>query len=705
MKKTLVAACGCALTLLIAVPLFVRIGNQSLPLGAATYGWYLVAVAGLFVGLWMSFGAAERLRRPLVEIAMALLTAAVLNHFLLFDVVFEGVLDGVHASLATRSAFSYLATLLYAAAGAGAYALLRRRTVGVGALSALAVAVALSTVLAQAVSRGGVTLVAERPAISQDLFRLSAKLNIIHLLPDALQTDLVQEVLARNPTLRDRLTGFRLYAGHMGAYPTTAPTLPTIFTGRYFDLSHGYHIDEIGKLFTERSFTNVLADAGFAVNVVGLGRAYCGARYANCITATFGDLTPRGALDAEREEHLNLARLLDLALARVVPTLLVPTVYDRGNWSLSRVFRQVNGFGTVLDPFFLEWARHMRVDADAPPTYLFYHYIGTHPPAQWDAACTFTGPMRLARTPLLDQTECVLNGIAELAAALRRAGVFDRTAIVVNSDHGIGIPPAPVGLPLSNPQVMAEWLGKAHAALLIKGIGDHGPFRTTAEPTAHIDIRPTILGMAGLKDEGPGADLVNEAAPSDRARMYHVLYDFRWGGTDPVSHVRFAVGRDALNAEDWSVDAFVAARESPKTFGAFGTRDLTLLQSGAIALKAMDERGVWVAGRRVSVRLAARDPRDNALTVTLRLPQANSDARVTITVNGALVGHNIRVTSGDSAWVRTQACLPSDLARGAHEFVALQFSSASAVAGQRVPVSALLRDIAFHRAERCGTGG
>jgi hypothetical protein len=703
MKKAVMAAGGCAGTLFAAVPLYVRLGNHDLPLGAATALQYVVAALGLTVALWMSLAIVERRRLPLAEGVVALITAAVLNHVLLFDLVFKGVLDGGPASLATRSAASYLATLLYAAARAGAYILLRRGTMGIGAMSVLVVAVALSTVVAQAISRPRVTLLAERRPPSPDVFRLSGKLNIVHLMPDSLQTDLVQEALEGNPLLRDRLAGFRLYAGHVGAYPTTAPTLPTIFTGEYFDLSRGYQIDEVGTLFRERSFTNVLADAGFAVNVIGLGSAYCGARYANCVTATFGDLTPRGVLDGEREEHINLARLLDLAAVRVVPTLLVPTIYARGNWSLSRALRRLNGFGTVLDPFFHEWAGRMRVDAEAPPTYLFYHYIGSHPPAQWDARCTFTGAMPLARAPLLAQTECVLQGIAELAAALKRANVLDRTVIVVNGDHGTGLAPLSVSVPLANPQVRVTDLGQARAALLIKALGDTGPFRVTAEPTAHLDIRPTLLGIAGLKEDGPGFDLMTEAVPDDRVRLYHVLYDFRWGRTDPVSHVRFAVGRDVLNTEDWSVDAFVAARALPRTFGVFGTRDLTLLQAGAIALGAMDERGLWVAGRRLSVLLAPRDERDNALTVTLRLPEAHAGAGVTIRVNGVIVDRHAVVASADArGWARAQTCVPKSTSRGAHELVELHFSKTSIVAGVAVPVSALVRDIAFDRAPPCG---
>ncbi len=703
MTKALLAAYGCVLTLLIALPLYVRLGNQGLPLGAATYQQYLLAVVVVFLGLWMALAAAEHLRRPLVEIVLALLAVAVLNHVLLFDLVFEGDLDGVQASLATRSASSYLATVVYVAVFAGAYALLRRGTMSAVTMSVLVVAVALSTVLAQAVSRNSGPLVVERPAVAQSLFRLSAKLNIIHLLPDALQTDLVQEVLDGNPALRDRLAGFRLYAGHVGAYPMTAPTLPTIFTGRYFELSQGFRIDEIATLFRARSFTNVLSDAGFAVNVVGLGGAYCGARYTNCVTADFGDLTPRGVLDGDREEHLNLARLLDLALVRVVPTLLIPTVYDGGNWTVSGALRDLNGFGTVLDPFFREWAGRLRVEAEAPPTYLFYHYIGSHPPAQWDARCNFTAPKPLARAPLLGQTECVLRGIAELASVLRRAGVFDRTVIMVNSDHGLSLPPASVSAPLSNPQVVANWLGQAHAALLIKALDDNRPFRVNAEPTAHIDIRPTLLGFAGLEDAGPGIDLMKETVPKDRVRLYHVPWDFRSGSPDPVSLIRFAVGPDALNSEDWSVEAFMATRKSPRTFAAFGTRALTLLQAGSITRKKrMDERGLWVAGRRLSVRLAARDPRDNALRITLRVPQENSGATVTFTVNGAMVGKNLMLPSSNSPeWATTQTCLPQETPRAAHDLVALRFSKASAVPGVDVPVSALVRDIAFHRSERC----
>jgi hypothetical protein len=163
------------------------------------------------------------------------------------------------------------------------------------------------------------------------------------------------------------------------------------------------------------------------------------------------------------------------------------------------------------------------------------------------------------------------------------------------------------------------------------------------------------------------------------------------------------VGPNALNSEDWSVEAFMATRESPRTFAAFGTRDLTLLQAGSITRKkGMDERGLWVAGRRLSVRLAARAPRDNALIVTLRVPQENSGATVTLTVNGAMVGTNLLLRSSDSRqWATTQTCLPQETPRGAHDLVALRFSKASVVAGTDVPVSALVRDIAFHRSEQC----
>jgi hypothetical protein len=311
--------------------------------------------------------------------------------------------------------------------------------------------------------------------------------------------------------------------------------------------------------------------------------------------------------------------------------------------------------------------------------------------------------MPLARAPLLAQTECVLQGIAGLAAALKRANVLDRSVIIVNGDHGTVLAPPSVRVPLANPQVRVADLGQARPALLIKALDDTGPFRVTTEPTSHLDIRPTILGIAGLKDDGPGIDLMTEAVPDDRVRLYHVLYDFRWGATDPVSHVRFAVGRDALNTDDWSVDAFVAPRVVPRTFGAFGTRDLTLLQSGAIALSAMDERGAWVAGRRLSVLLAARDERDNALTVTLRLPEAHAGAGVTIRVNGVIVDRHAVVASADArGWARAQTCVPKSTSRGAHEFVELHFAKTSIVAGVAVPVSALVRDIAFDRAPSCG---
>ena len=120
MRKAAMAAGGCAIALFAAVPLHVRLGNHDLPVGAATALQYGLAALGLAVALWISLAIGDRRRLPLAEGLVALVAAAVLNHVLLFDLVFEGVLDGGPAALATRTAGSYLATLLYVAAWAGA---------------------------------------------------------------------------------------------------------------------------------------------------------------------------------------------------------------------------------------------------------------------------------------------------------------------------------------------------------------------------------------------------------------------------------------------------------------------------------------------------------------------------------------------------------------------------------------------------------
>ena len=71
--------------------------------------------------------------------------------------------------------------------------------------------------------------------VKPDVFEFSSTLNLIHLLPDGFQGDIVREVLEDHPELSARLEGFTLYRDHLGMYQGTAPSVPTIFTGRPFD--------------------------------------------------------------------------------------------------------------------------------------------------------------------------------------------------------------------------------------------------------------------------------------------------------------------------------------------------------------------------------------------------------------------------------------------------------------------------------------
>ena len=261
------------------------------------------------------------------------------------------------------------------------------------------------------------------------------------------------------------------------------------------------------------------------------------------------------------------ARLLDLSLFRHVPHGAKAGIYREGRWFLqSRTTRQQERSALpnqpLGDPAFLrEFAARITAGGDGP-LYTFLHMLTPHPPIVTDATCAYTSrPLRMTPGNFRAQARCALRAVEALLDRLRQLGLYERSAIVVTSDHGTTLFPrrynpladiwTPGGISLHAVELFATPL------LLIKPFGAQGPIRTSHAPTAITDLPATLLDLAGLPntlETGTSALALDADAPRQRTFAYH-----SWVGQGPntprsrwmdVMHV-FSVDGRVTDADAW----------------------------------------------------------------------------------------------------------------------------------------------------------
>jgi len=333
-------------------------------------------------------------------------------------------------------------------------------------------------------------------SFDETVFDFSSVRNLIHLLPDGLQSDVVQQVLNENPKLAGRYRGFTFYTDHLGMYYGTAPAVPTMLTGRPFDFDKGHRYTWITPFIEQYSYQNVLASQDFALDLVPIDKAYCVSRARSCVPRPFSDWKSRGYRRIHNEDRLYSLRLLaDLSLYRLLPSFLKEKIHNQGEWWLSD--STLDGASLWPDPVIHEWIENMRVTNQAE-IYKWYHYIGTHKPPFWNRDCRRQSGLARSRENFLGQAYCILEGIAIFLEKLEEKGIYDQTAILISGDHGHSIIPRDIAGPPESVSLTGQMMGTARPALLVKSMDSRAPLKFSDLPTSLSDIAAMALSSAGV---------------------------------------------------------------------------------------------------------------------------------------------------------------------------------------------------------------
>ena len=393
-----------------------------------------------------------------------------------------------------------------------------------------------------------------------EIYQLSRTRNLIHIVLDMFPTERFLAIVDADRSTFDRdLSGFTVFADHLGAFPTTKASMPAMLTGVT------YRNDIPFRDFLERranvSVFHALGQQGFRLRSISSLTSDHPSRTVPGGDAAIRYNIPVPYSTSRDYRDFAAAQLLDLSLFRHAAHGVKTAIYRDQQWLVQQWLaarRTVVAERPFSDAAFLfEFARRVTLGSD-DPVYTFMHLLTSHPPIVTNADCTYLGGrQRLTVERYTAQAECALTGVRALLDRLRALGVYDSTVIVVTSDHGLslsGLDDDPFRGLSSPAGALDRIVSHATPLLAIKPAGSTGPLRTSYAPTAITDIPATMFDLVGLPNvlgRGESAFALEAATPRTRRYAHHPWRNADWSRPYfDVLHV-FSVTERVTTPDSW----------------------------------------------------------------------------------------------------------------------------------------------------------
>lgn len=476
--------------------------------------------------------------------------------------------------------------------------------------------------------------------LPKGLLEYSSSFNIVHILLDAFQTDVFEEIV-KEKKMAPALEGFVLFRENMAAYSATNFSLPSIFSGEAYqgDIEPSSFMN---RIYSEKAFFKRLLDSGYTVNLVP-GIIIPAKNFSNLYRV------PRIYGGTMRDNEVSeAASLMDVALFRLSPQFLKKKIYDSENWTIRRAFAENSRSeagpkaGTYIHlEFFRDYRGKIRV-AGPEPAYHFIHLLSPHPPNTAHANCDYAGGvLPNDKNSYMGEASCVLALVADFLGELRKLGLYDSSFIILQADHGGGYPPINAeGEP--GKEISPQWVGRSLALLAVKPSQAKGDMRVSSAKTILTDIPSTVMKAAGLPDYYEGHSVFELDPDGARERHFFIPEDIsKRAVINRLKVVGSVYDYGSWLREKDITSAFSASLYKWGTQIGFGTlgKALPYLDKGwARPLNSAN----WTKGKRASLSMPISEPESTTITMKTRFdalvhPGIIDGQTVNVIVNGKKV--------------------------------------------------------------------
>ena len=384
--------------------------------------------------------------------------------------------------------------------------------------------------------------VAEARMAEQASIGASSNFNIFVVSFDGLSRTIMDHVMAEDPELRGRLSGFTIFSQAGASSPaTTASIAAELYGNRNYKLWHDTLL-ELRRHDPENLLTNVLYRNGFQTTTFGTYRI---------------EFEGTGLTSSPTVDQTGLM-LLEGSLARTLTRVAVPkgASHDTMDSYLSlqnpsspehadlmqRILDSPTTAGikehtaTVID--YQDFLSKLEVVTDDPAA-LFVHFTHTHFPVEFDGGCEYRAHDRewfrshQDFEGALDEHRCAASQLAQFLDEVEELGLIEKSLIILKGDHGKPTAYAPEGSIEATPINGNSRFGISRYApfLAIKPVDA----LLTVEP--RTDTQPVLLDdLARTLCEESGIDHDCDSYPG-----YNILRDV----VDPGSEVTIFVPESA----------------------------------------------------------------------------------------------------------------------------------------------------------------
>jgi len=172
----------------------------------------------------------------------------------------------------------------------------------------------------------------------EEIFEFSSSKNVIHIMLDAFQSDLFEDIIATDPNYyKSVLDGFTFFRETTGAFATTYMSVPASFSGKYY--RNQVPMKEfVKRTLNGKTITNELYNNGYDVDLVHMSSMYAQGLYSNIyfIPMAYGE-------DKKQDEKANSALMMDLVLFRLSPHFFKKLIYNNQSWTIQSLFGSKKG--------------------------------------------------------------------------------------------------------------------------------------------------------------------------------------------------------------------------------------------------------------------------------------------------------------------------------------------------------------------------
>lgn len=483
------------------------------------------------------------------------------------------------------------------------------------------------------------------------IYEFSSKQNVIHIVLDALQTDVFQEIIDQQADhYYPVLEGFTFFRETTGSFRLTLMSIPAILSGQNYknDITIPQFLDRVMK---GKTIPNVLYERGYEVDLVVIDDRYTVGKNTN----SYKIPVPYGVTKAEHL-HAMSAFILDLVLFRCAPHFLKRFIYNNQQW----LFQTFVNNNVQKKPYIAElYLSHKSFLQDLienisikrnKPVYKFIHLTTTHGPPVVNNDCEYLGKvLPWSRADMIIQNRCSLEHLIEFLEKLKSIGIYDSSLIIINADHGFGsrVKMKNIGQNFEEDFISnREIVGYALTTLAVKPPFSKGPLKMSNAQTSLTDIPSTIASILKLNEQFNGRSIYDIDPSEVRERKFWYFTYGHQMSRDYYNFLdEFIIKGSAFDRASWrrSGLSYHSPQSSYKTAKIdFGTRQASrFLRSGWSLIEknpAAEYTFSWISRQSASIFISLPRDKPILLTANLKSKAFPGPQHITIKVDSKKIG-------------------------------------------------------------------